>query len=202
MMNDLDYLLQTLYPWSYVFIGLGVMIENMGVPVPGETIMVASAILAVSGRLNPYLVIISGAAGAVIGDNIGYWLGRIGGRRIVNRLSLKFQYINKAVGSTEKFFKKYGGATVFFARFIAGVRIFAGPFAGLSLMDFKRFFIYNATGAIIWSCTVVLVISYLGKFYYTYVQDYEYANYVIYGIIFIILIYITYSIIKKLKNHA
>ncbi len=199
-MNDLDIMLTNLYPWSYLIVGIGVMIENAGVPVPGETIMVTASILSSAGSLDPYLVIISGVAGAVIGDNMGYWIGRIGGRRIIERLSQKLPYTKITISRTENFFKKYGGITVLLARFITGVRIFAGPVAGVSLMDFKRFFFYNALGAIIWACTLVFGIMYIGSVYREYIRDYEYANYIIYGLLFIVLLLIAYKIVKKLRS--
>lgn len=185
-MNDLDILLSNLYPWSYLIIGAGVMIENAGIPVPGETIMVAASILSSTGRLDPYVVIFSGATGAIIGDNIGYWAGRIGGRKILDRFSEKFSYVEKTVKITEKYFIKYGGVTVLLARFVTGVRIFAGPFAGASLMDFKRFFFFNAVGAILWASVLVFGIMHLGHMYIKYIKDYQYAGYIIYGLLFVV----------------
>ncbi len=199
-MNDLDILLSNLYPWSYFIIGAGVMIENTGIPVPGETIMIAASLLSSTGRLDPYIVIASGATGAIIGDNIGYWIGRIGGRSIIDRVSKKFSYAEKALQVTEKFFKKYGGVTVFLARFITGARIFAGPFAGVSLMDFKKFFMFNASGAIVWACTLVFGIMHLGKVYIKYIKGYEYADYIIYGLLFLILLFFTYKTIEKIRD--
>jgi membrane protein DedA with SNARE-associated domain len=199
-MNDLDILLSNLYPWSYLIIGAGVMIENAGIPVPGETIMVAASILSSTGQLDPYMVIFSGATGAIIGDNIGYWAGRIGGRKILDRLSEQFSYVDKSVKITEKFFKKYGGVTVLLARFVTGVRIFAGPFAGVSRMDFKRFFVFNAVGAVLWASVLVFGIMHLGHMYIRYIKDYQYADDIIYGLLFVVLLFIAYKIMKKLRS--
>lgn len=198
-MNNLDSLLFDLYPWSYFIIGLGVMVENAGIPVPGETIMITASILSAGGKLDPYLVAISGATGAIIGDNIGYWVGKIGGRKLFIRLSKSFPYIDRAMKTTEKFFSHYGGITVFIARFIAGIRIFAGPVAGISIMDFKKFFLFNATGAIVWACVLVFGIMHIGKLYITYIKDYQYADYILYSLLFVVLIFISYKIIKKIK---
>jgi membrane protein DedA with SNARE-associated domain len=162
--------------------------------------MVAASILSSTGRLDPYIVIFSGATGAIIGDNIGYWAGRLGGRKILDRLSEKFSYAEKAVQRTEKFFKKYGGVTVLLARFITGVRIFAGLFAGVFLMDFKRFFFFNAIGAILWASVLVFGIMHLGHMYIKYIKDYQYANYIIYGLLVVVLLFITYRIIKKMRS--
>ncbi len=199
-MNNIDTLLSNLYPWSYFIVGIGVMIENAGIPVPGETIMLTASILSAAGRLDPYLVIVSGATGAVIGDNIGYWIGKIGGRRLIETVSKRLSYVNQAEKYTEKFFNKHGGKTVFFARFITGVRIFAGPVAGASLMDFKKFFLYNALGAIVWACTIVFGVMYLGNVYRQYVRDYIDADFVIYGLLCIVLLFITYRMIRRFRE--
>ncbi len=200
IMNELDALLSNLYPWSYLIIGAGVMIENAGIPIPGETMMIAASILSSTGRLDPYSVIASGATGAIIGDNIGYWIGRIGGRKLLVRVSNKFTYAEHAVKITEKYFKNYGGVTILLARFITGVRIFAGPLAGVASMDFKRFFVFNAIGAIVWASVLVFGIMYLGTMYMTYIKDYQYANYIIYGLLFLVLLSITYRIVKKMRT--
>ncbi|MGB9736500.1 MAG: DedA family protein [bacterium] len=198
-MPDLDTVLFDLYPWSYFIIGLGVMIENAGIPVPGETIMIAASILSAAGKFDPYLVAISGATGAIIGDNMGYWLGKIGGRKLFKRLSNHFPYIDKTMKNTEMFFKRYGGITVFLARFIAGVRIFAGPVAGISLMEFKKFFLFNATGAIVWASVLVFGIMHLGRFYIKYIKDYQYADYALYGLLCVVLLFLAYKTIKKIR---
>lgn len=199
-MNYIDDLLSNLYPWSYFIVGIGVMIENAGIPVPGETIMLAAAVLSASGKLDPNLVIISGATGAIIGDNIGYWIGRFGGRKLIEYASKKMPYAGNAVKYTEQFFNKYGGITVFLARFITGIRIFAGPVAGASLMGFKRFFLYNTLGAIVWACTIVFGTMYIGSVYMEYIRDYMDADLVIYGLLFIVLLFITYRVIRRLRG--
>ncbi len=188
------------YAWSYLIVGLGVMAENAGVPLPGETIMITASILSAAGRLDPVMIMVSGASGAVIGDNIGYWVGRIGGRKLFLGLAGRFAYMDRAMKTTERFFGKFGGTTVFFARFIAGVRIFAGPFAGLSLMGFKRFFFFNALGAVVWACALVLGIRYAGSVYTRYIQGYEDANYIIYGLLSVILLFITVRLIKNVRK--
>ncbi|MCL4557073.1 MAG: DedA family protein [Deltaproteobacteria bacterium] len=230
-MNTIDTLLYDLYPWSYAIIGMGVMIENAGIPVPGEAIMLAAGILSASHRLDPCLVIISGAGGAVIGDNIGYWLGRFGGRRLIDYAAKRISYaggaarpagkdgdpgpapaglahlsrplmsrLSAGLRRTERFFDRHGGKTVFFARFITGVRIFAGPIAGISMMDFKKFFLYNTLGAVVWANTIVLGIMYLGSVYRQYIRDYMDADVAIYGLLLIVLLLISFRAIKRLRR--
>ena len=199
-MNELDALLSNLYPWSYLIIGAGVMIENAGIPIPGETMMIAASILSSTGRLDPYSVIASGATGAIIGDNIGYWAGRVGGRKLLVRIAEKFSFVEYAVKRTENYFKIYGAVTVLLARFVTGVRIFAGPLAGVASMDFKRFFVFNAVGAIVWAGVLVFGIMYLGTMYTSYIKDYEYANYIIYGLLVLVLLFVTVKIVRKMRT--
>ena len=200
IMNELDALLSNLYPWSYLIIGAGVMIENAGIPIPGETMMIAASILSSTGRLDPYSVIASGATGAIIGDNIGYWAGRVGGRKLLDRISEKFSFVEYALKRTENYFKIYGAVTVLLARFVTGIRIFAGPLAGVAGMDFKRFFVFNAVGAIVWAGVLVFGIMYLGTMYTSYIKDYEYANYIIYGLLALVLLFITVKILRKMRT--
>lgn len=199
-MSTVDALLSNVYPWSYIIIGAGVMIENVGIPVPGETMMIAASVLAATGRLDPYLVIASGTTGAIIGDNAGYWIGRIGGRKLLTRVSQKFPSADRGIKTTEKFFQTYGGITVLLARFVAGVRIFAGPLAGISMMDFKRFFFFNTVGAITWAGVLVFGIMNLGAMYTKYIKDYENASVIICGLFFVLLILITFRMIQKMRD--
>ncbi len=176
------------------------MIENAGIPLPGETMMIAASVLAARGQLDPYLVIASGTTGAVIGDNAGYWIGRIGGRKLFDRVAGKFSSVDRGMRITEKYFHSYGGITVLLARFIAGVRVFAGPLAGISLMDFKRFLFFNTVGALVWAGVLVFGIRHLGTVYAKYIRGYENANAVICGLLFAMLILLTYRMIKKLRG--
>src|SRR5436305_7245766 len=132
-------------------------LESMGIPSPGETALVAAAVLASQGKLQIWLVILIGVASAIIGDNLGYLLGRKLGRDVLEAPG-PFQRRRKMVIRTgDRFFAKHGPKAVFFARWIALVRIAAAWLAGVNRMPFKQFFFWNALGGITWGITFGLV---------------------------------------------
>jgi membrane protein DedA with SNARE-associated domain len=138
-------------------------LESMGVPSPGETALVLAAVLASEGKLQIWLVIVIAAGAAIVGDNIGYWLGRLIGREVLEAPG-PFQKRRKhliAVG--QRFFEKHGGKAVFLARWVALVRIAAAWFAGIEEMEFLEFFLWNAAGGITWATAYGLVGFYGGK---------------------------------------
>jgi membrane protein DedA with SNARE-associated domain len=139
-----------------------VMLESSGVPLPGETALVAAAIFASQGNLNIAEVIAVAAAAAIVGDNIGYWLGRIGGRRLLERLGPIERWSKPGLEWGEKFFERHGGKTIFIARFVAVLRVTAAWLAGISEMTWWRFFVWNAAGGICWAILVGLVAYYAG----------------------------------------
>jgi membrane protein DedA with SNARE-associated domain len=143
---------------AYLVVGLVIGVESMGVPLPGETTLVAAALLASQGNLNIYFVIGAAATGAIIGDSIGYFIGRKAGRSLFERLGRRFHHFSETrIVKAEKYFHKYGVWTVFFGRFVALLRIFAGPMAGMLRMPYPRFLAANAAGGIAWSTTIGVV---------------------------------------------
>jgi membrane protein DedA with SNARE-associated domain len=136
-----------------------VALESAGAWVPGETALVAAAVLASRGHLSIELVVIVAALAAILGDNTGYWIGRKGGRR----LALRFPWLARFLPPAERFFERHGGKAVFFARFIAGLRVTGAWMAGISHMHWWRFFGWNALGGIVWATGVGLVGYYFGK---------------------------------------
>jgi membrane protein DedA with SNARE-associated domain len=133
------------------------------VPVPGETALISAGVLAATGRFDIVLVIVVAATAAIIGDNIGYWLGRIGGRKLLMRWGFIARHAERALPAGERFFAKHGGKTVFFARFIFGLRVFGAWIAGMTKMKWLRFLFWNAVGGICWATGVGLGAYYLGK---------------------------------------
>jgi membrane protein DedA with SNARE-associated domain len=139
-----------------VFFGVG--IESMGVPLPGETILVIASVAAGAGKLVPWQVALVGWAGAVIGDNIGYSLGHHYGERFWTLPGVRRHATRERVDRVEGFFKRRRGwLVVFLARFVAILRIFAGPVAGISHMHWRSFFLANAGGAAVWVALVTTV---------------------------------------------
>jgi phosphatidylglycerol lysyltransferase len=140
---------------GYLIVFLGVGIESLGIPVPGETVLVVSAVYAAQGHLNPAGVAACAVAGAVIGDNIGYWIGRRWGRRLIATRLLRRIYDPRRIAVAERFFQRHGWTAVFFGRFVAILRIFAGPLAGMHHMPWTHFVLANLGGALLWVTAVV-----------------------------------------------
>lgn len=136
--------------YGYGAIFLGILLEDFGVPLPGETLMIAGSVLAAKHEYNILWVMSLAIAGAFIGDNIGYAIGYFGGRSLVLRYG-KFLFLNnKRLLSLENFFKRYGNMIVIFARFFEGLRQFNGIVAGTAGMEWKRFLTFNLAGAVLW----------------------------------------------------
>ena len=131
--------------YGLAFLFLIVFLESAGVWVPGETALVAAGVLASRGHFWITEVIVLAALGAILGDNVGYWIGRIYGRKLFLR------------------FRRHGGKAVFLARFVAGVRVTGAWMAGISHMSWWRFLVWNAAGGIAWATAVGLVAYYLGR---------------------------------------
>jgi membrane protein DedA with SNARE-associated domain len=138
-------------------------LESMGVPSPGETALVLAAILASQGKLNIELVILIGAASAILGDNIGYLLGRRFGRDAFVAKGPLHKHRVRAIDAGDRFFDRHGPKAVFFARWIALVRFAAAWLAGINKMHWRTFFFYNALGGITWAITFGLVGYFGGK---------------------------------------
>jgi membrane protein DedA with SNARE-associated domain len=140
-----------------------VAIESAGIPVPGETALVTAAFLASQGHYSIVAVIAVAAAGAIIGDNVGYWIGREGGRKLLERWGPVRRYADKALPPAERFFEKHGAKAVFFGRFIAFLRVTAAWLAGISRMTWWRFLLWNAAGGILWAIVISLLAYQFGK---------------------------------------
>ncbi|MGW1340416.1 DedA family protein [Kribbella sp. NPDC002412] len=148
---------------AYLVVGLVIGVESMGVPLPGETTLIAAALLASQGHLRLELVIGAAAAGAIIGDSIGYYIGRKAGRGLFDRLGRRFHHFSAdRIVRAERYFQRYGVWTVFFGRFVALLRIFAGPMAGTLRMPYPQFLAANAGGGIAWATTIGIVAYNIG----------------------------------------
>lgn len=134
----------------------GVMLENAGLPVPGETILLFAGFLAYRGEVHLWRAMITGIVAASVGDSLGYLLGRYGGERFVKYVR-RFRFLSRQFDRAKAQFQKYGHWAVFVGRFITGLRVFAGPLAGIFRMPYPRFILFNFGGATIWGITVVSV---------------------------------------------
>ena len=151
-----------LLDYGLVLLFLLVAIESAGIPLPGETALITAAVLA-HDHYGIEWVIVVAAAAAIVGDNIGYWLGRIGGRKFLARFELTRRYAERALPPAERFFKRHGGKTVFFGRFVAFLRITSAWLAGISRMHWWQFFAWNALGGVVWATGTALLAYWAGK---------------------------------------
>lgn len=176
----MDHWLTTIPPMAvYLLAGLAVGIESLGVPIPGETILVAAAIMSSRHELSisPHGIAIAAILGAVIGDSIGYSIGRRFGDRLFAFLERRFpHHFNKdLIDYAEHVFQRWGMAAVFVGRFIALLRIFAGPLSGSLKMHYPRFLIANATGAICWAGGTTYLVYYVGTAAESYLKNFSYV---------------------------
>ena len=141
-----------------------VMLESFGLPLPGETALIAFGVLASQGHYSIVWVIAVTAAAAIIGDNLGYWvIGRWGGRELFERWSVLRRYGDRFLPAAERLIERHGAKTVFFGRFIAVLRFTAAWIAGIGRMPWWDFLLWNAAGGIAWAASVGLVAYYGGS---------------------------------------
>jgi membrane protein DedA with SNARE-associated domain len=148
--------------WALLTMFVLLTLESFGLPVPGETALIACSVLASQGALPIASVVAVGVLAAIVGDNLGYWAARKGGRPLLERHRLTRQYAEKYLPRGQRFFAKHGGKAVFFGRFVAILRVTAAWVAGLSHMHWWRFLAWNAAGGIVWATLVSLISYYLG----------------------------------------
>ena len=148
--------------YGLIALFLIVMLESGGLPLPGETALVGASIYASQGHLNIVEVIVVAAAAAIIGDNLGYWAGREGGRRLLERWGPSRRWSRRTLPRAERFFERHGGKTIFIGRFFSLLRVTAAWVAGISRMHWWTFFLWNAAGGICWAALVGLVAYYVG----------------------------------------
>lgn len=161
-----------LISYGLVLLFAVVAAESAGLPLPGETALIAASILAAQGHYSIVSVIVVAASAAILGDNVGYWIGRTGGRALLERWGPIRRYAERAIPPGERFFKKHGGKTVFIGRFVAVLRVTAAWLAGITHMSWWRFFLWNASGGIVWAIGVSLLAYYFGKAAADAVQTY------------------------------
>ncbi len=147
--HDLSHLLSTYGYWAVLVF---VAIESTGIPFPGETMLLAAAIYAgTSHHLQIAFVVAAAAAGAILGDNVGFWVGREGGYRLLRRYGRYIRLDERKLKLGQYLFQKHGGKVVFFGRFVAVLRAWAAFLAGVNRMRWPRFLAFNAAGGILWA---------------------------------------------------
>jgi membrane protein DedA with SNARE-associated domain len=183
----IDTIRRFIIEWGYWGVAAALLLENAGVPVPGETILILASVVAYSSHeLHLPWIIVVGVVAATIGDNVGYWIGRKGGRLLLERWKRFFHISQKHIAQGEALIDRHGSLAILFARFVAGARVIAGPLAGVLQMHWPRFALFNFLGAIVWVSVIAGVAHLFGSQLdrlLGYVKD---ANYMI--LIFVALL--------------
>ena len=149
--------------YGYWSVFIGIALENTGIPIPGETITIVGGFLAGSGELDYWLVLASAVSGAVLGDNFGYWIGKIGGWKFLVRLGRFFKIEEHRLEEATTKFSENAPRAVFFGRFVTLLRIFAGPMAGIANMPYPKFLLFNFGGAAVWALIMVTLSFFVGQ---------------------------------------
>ena len=186
--------------YGYWAILLLVMVEDFGIPVPGETILIAAAIYAGAGRLNVVAVGLVGFIAAVIGDNIGFAIGHFGGRALALRWGKYIFLTEERLDKAEVFFARHGGKIIVVARFIEGLRQANGIIAGIAGMRWLRFLAFNALGAALWVGTWVSL-GYLAGSHITAIYHgiTRYSYYVLIAVVVLAVAYIVWRLRRRRK---
>jgi membrane-associated protein len=157
----LELLRNAVVNYGYWAVGLALLLENTGIPVPGETILLIASFMAYSQQeLQLSWIIVIATIAATVGDNLGFAIGYYGGRPLLERYQSFFRIPPSILSRGERLFERYGASTVFVARFVFGMRIIVGPMAGVLRMPWRKFLIFNFLGAVVW-VTVISSAGYL-----------------------------------------
>ena len=177
MFEHLEQWLQTLPPIIvYLIVMLVIGLESMGIPLPGEITLITAALMAISDITNPWAVAIAASTGAIVGDSIGYLFGRRGGRALLERFGRRFpkHFGPPHLARAERMFQRWGVWAVFFGRFVALLRILAGPLAGALKVPYRKFLVANATGGITWAFGTTFIIYSVGRVAEKWLKDFSY----------------------------
>jgi membrane protein DedA with SNARE-associated domain len=155
--DSLDLIEYYMLIYGYWAVFFGVMLENAGLPIPGETILLVAGYFCAEGHLSMPLVMVIAATGAICGDNIGFAVGHHFGRSILLRFGKYVFLTPERLEHMENYFRSHGNKTILIARFITGLRVFAALLAGASMMRWRTFLMYNVAGAFLWSVTITLL---------------------------------------------
>ncbi len=173
-------------------------LESMGVPSPGETALVLAAVLASQGKLQIWLVILIGVASAIVGDNLGYYLGRRLGRDVLETRGPLHEQRKELIAAGDRFFAKHGPKAVFLARWVALVRFAAAWLAGINHMPFRQFFFWNALGGISWGVTIGLLGYFIGNAAASAISTF--GLYAFGGLLVLFLAYLYFQLRKRRRE--
>jgi membrane protein DedA with SNARE-associated domain len=165
----------------YLIVGAIILLESMGVPLPGEITLVSASLLAATGVTSVWGVAVAASLGAIVGDSIGYAIGRRGGRALLERFGRRFpkHFGPPHLARAERIFDKWGVWAVFFGRFVALLRILAGPLAGALRVPYRKFLVANAAGGIAWSFGTAFAVYYAGRAAEKYLRGFSWIALVV-----------------------
>jgi membrane protein DedA with SNARE-associated domain len=149
--------------YGYWAVFLGILLENIGLPIPGETVTLAGGFLAGNDQLNYWIVLGNAVLGATLGGNVGYWVGRYGGWSLLLRVGRVLRFQEARLVSIRDQFSENATKAVFLGRFVALLRVFASPLAGIAQMPYPQFMLYNTLGAVAWASTMVTLSYFAGQ---------------------------------------
>jgi membrane protein DedA with SNARE-associated domain len=193
----------TLDHFGYLAVAGLVLIEDFGVPVPGETVLILAAVYAGTGRLSIILVAVLGFCGAVVGDNVGFALGHFGGRPLAARYGRYIFLTRERLDRATQFFQRHGGKIIIVARFVEGLRQANGIIAGISGMHWARFLTFNAIGAALWVAVWTSVGYFSGSHINAiYSAATRYVTYLAIALGVLVLAYIVRHVVRMLRARA
>jgi len=193
----------TLNHFGYLAVLGLVLIEDFGVPVPGETVLILAAVYAGAGRLNVVLVALLGFCGAVIGDNIGFAIGHFGGRPVIERYGRYILLTPERIDRASGFFERHGGWIIIVARFIEGLRQANGIIAGISGIHWAKFLVFNAIGAALWVAVWTSVGYFSGSHIGTIYHDgTRYSTYLAVALAVLLLAFIARHVVRIRRARA
>jgi membrane protein DedA with SNARE-associated domain len=189
--------------YGYLAVGGFVLLEDFGVPTPGETILIAAAVYAGAGKLSIVVVVLIAWVAAVLGDNIGYAIGAFGGRRLVVRYGRYVLITEERLDKAGSFFERHGGKVVVVARFIEGLRQVNGIVAGTSAMTWRRFLVFNVLGAALWVGTWSAVGYFAGNHITPiYEEVTRYSLYLAIGIAVVVVVLIVRAVLRRRRRRT
>ena len=193
----------TLNHYGYLAVVGLVLIEDFGVPVPGETVLILAAVYAGTGRLNIALVALLGFCGALLGDNIGFAIGHFGGRPLAERYGRYIFLTAERLEKATRFFDRHGGKIIIVARFIEGLRQANGIIAGISGMRWPRFLIFNAIGAALWVAVWTSIGYFSGSHINAiYADATRYDKYLVVALAVAVVVYVARRVMRARRARA
>lgn len=182
-MNFAEHFRHFVVDYGYLAVFLGIFLEDFGLPTPGETMLIAGAILASHGSLNIAWLLPIAWVAAVCGDSVGYAIGAIGGNKLLTRYGERIGITEERLQRVEAFFARYGDIVVVFARFFVILRQLNGIVAGTLEMPWPRFFVYNAIGAALWVGFWGGATYWLGRRFFEYLRSLGWGGHVVLGLV-------------------